>query len=41
LQVFRYTTDAEAAAEHAKRDPQGSVQGVQLAPSSAANMNNQ
>jgi DNA-binding beta-propeller fold protein YncE len=41
LQVFRYTTDSEAAAEQAKRDHQGGVQAVQSAPSAAPNMSKQ
>jgi len=39
LQVFRYTTDAEAALEQAKRDHEGGVQGVHLAPSTASQVN--
>jgi DNA-binding beta-propeller fold protein YncE len=41
LQVFRYTTDAEAAVEKAKREHEGGASGVQLAPSAAANMKQQ
>ena len=41
LQVFRYITDAEAAVEKAKREPEGGASGVQMAPAAAASMNKQ
>jgi DNA-binding beta-propeller fold protein YncE len=39
LQVFRYTTDAEAATEQAKRDHQQGTPAVQVAPSTASSVN--
>ncbi len=39
LQVFRYTTEAEAAVEQAKREHEGGVQGGHLAPSAANQVN--